>query len=202
MGYENGGILVDKIRKNPHCVLVLDEIEKAHSDIYNILLQVMDNATLTDNMGNIARFNNSILILTSNAGSKEGNAIGFGADNSARISGALKDIFSPEFRGRLDGLIHFNPLSKAEFRKIAQKIFSDINESLKSRGIKITLDCSALNRLSESSGESALGAREIKKTIDSEIKANLSEIIISGKLDKGGEVLVSFAKGEFVLSLK
>lgn len=202
VGYENGGILVDKIRKNPHCVLVLDEIEKAHSDIYNILLQVMDNATLTDNMGNIARFNNSILILTSNAGSKEGNAIGFGADNSARISGALKDIFSPEFRGRLDGLIHFNPLSKVEFRKIAQKIFSDINESLKRRGIKITLDCSALNRLSESSGESALGAREIKKTIDSEIKANLSEIIISGKLDKGGEVLVSFAKGEFVLSLK
>ena len=202
VGYENGGILVDKIRKNPHCVLVLDEIEKAHSDIYNILLQVMDNATLTDNMGNIARFNNAILILTSNAGSKEGNAIGFGADNSTRISGALKDIFSPEFRGRLDGMIHFNPLSNAEFKKIAQKIFSDINESLKTRGIKITLDCSALNRLSQSSGESALGAREIKKTIDSEIKASLSEIIISGKLDKGGEVLVSFAKGEFVLSLK
>ena len=201
VGYENGGILVDKIRKNPHCVLVLDEIEKAHSDIYNILLQVMDNATLTDNMGNIARFNNAILILTSNAGSKEGNAIGFGADNSARISGALKDIFSPEFRGRLDGAIHFNPLSKAEFKKIAQKIISDMNHSLEKRGIKIKLDSSALNRLSASSGESALGAREIKKLVDSEIKSTLSEIIINGKLDKGGEVVVSFAKDKFVLCL-
>ncbi|MGX3045209.1 AAA family ATPase [Helicobacter sp. T3_23-1056] len=201
VGYENGGILVDKIRKNPHCVLVLDEIEKAHSDIYNILLQVMDNATLTDNMGNIARFNNAILILTSNAGSKEGNAIGFSADNSARISGALKDIFSPEFRGRLDGAIYFNPLSKTEFRKITQKIINDMNASLEKRGIKITLDSSALNRLSASSGESALGAREIKKIIDSEIKSTLSEIIISGKLDKGGEVFVRFEKNKFVLSL-
>lgn len=201
VGYENGGILVDKIRKNPHCVLVLDEIEKAHSDIYNILLQVMDNATLTDNMGNIARFNNAILILTSNAGSKEGNAIGFGADNSTRVSGALKDIFSPEFRGRLDGVIYFNPLKTAEFRKIAQKIINDLNETLHSRGIKIMLDSSALNRLSASSVDSALGAREIKKLIDNEIKTNLSEIIISGKLDNGGEVLVSYKKGGFKLEI-
>lgn len=200
VGYENGGILVDKVRKNPHCVLVLDEIEKAHSDIYNILLQVMDNATLTDNMGNVAHFENAILILTSNVGSKEGNAIGFTKDSSLRQNAALKDTFSPEFRGRLDGIIHFNPLTKATYKKIAQKVLSDLNATLATRNIVLKLDSSALNAITNQSFESALGAREIKKLIDTHIKAALSELIIDGKLDSGGLVTIAYIKGAFTLT--
>lgn len=202
VGYENGGILVDKVRKNPHCVLVLDEIEKAHSDIYNILLQVMDNAALTDNMGNVAHFENAILILTSNAGSKEGNAIGFTKDSSLRQNAALKDTFSPEFRGRLDGIIHFNPLTKATYKKIAQKVLSDLNATLATRNIVLKLDSSALNAITNQSFESALGAREIKKLIDTHIKAALSELIIDGKLDSGGLVTIAYIKGAFTLTPK
>lgn len=202
VGYENGGILVDKVRKNPHCVLVLDEIEKAHSDIYNILLQVMDNATLTDNMGNVAHFEHTILILTSNAGSKEGNAIGFTKDSSLRQNAALKDTFSPEFRGRLDGIIHFNPLTKATYKKIAQKVLSDLNATLATRNIVLKLDSSALNAIINQSFESALGAREIKKLIDTHIKAALSELIIDGKLDSGGLVTIAYIKGAFTLTPK
>lgn len=202
VGYENGGILVDKVRKNPHCVLVLDEIEKAHSDIYNILLQVMDNATLTDNMGNVAHFENAILILTSNVGSKEGNAIGFTKDSSLRQNAALKDTFSPEFRGRLDGIIHFNPLTKATYKKIAQKVLSDLNATLATRNIVLKLDSSALNAITNQSFESALGAREIKKLIDTHIKAALSELIIDGKLDSGGLVTIAYIKGAFTLTPK
>ncbi|WP_304209985.1 AAA family ATPase [Helicobacter canis] len=202
VGYENGGILVDKVRKNPHCVLVLDEIEKAHSDIYNILLQVMDNATLTDNMGNVAHFENAILILTSNVGSKEGNAIGFTKDSSLRQNAALKDTFSPEFRGRLDGIIHFNPLTKATYKKIAQKVLSDLNATLATRNIVLKLDSSALNAIINQSFESALGAREIKKLIDTHIKAALSELIIDGKLDSGGLVTIAYIKGAFTLTPK
>lgn len=202
VGYENGGILVDKVRKNPHCVLVLDEIEKAHSDIYNILLQVMDNAALTDNMGNVAHFENAILILTSNVGSKEGNAIGFTKDSSLRQNAALKDTFSPEFRGRLDGIIHFNPLTKATYKKIAQKVLSDLNATLATRNIVLKLDSSALNAITNQSFESALGAREIKKLIDTHIKAALSELIIDGKLDSGGLVTIAYIKGAFTLTPK
>lgn len=202
VGYENGGILVDKVRKNPHCVLVLDEIEKAHSDIYNILLQVMDNATLTDNMGNVAHFENAILILTSNVGSKEGNAIGFTKDSSLRQNAALKDTFSPEFRGRLDGIIHFSPLTKATYKKIAQKVLSDLNTTLATRNIVLKLDSSALNAITNQSFESALGAREIKKLIDTHIKAALSELIIDGKLDSGGLVTIAYIKGAFTLTPK
>lgn len=202
VGYENGGILVDKVRKNPHCVLVLDEIEKAHSDIYNILLQVMDNATLTDNMGNVAHFEHTILILTSNAGSKEGNAIGFTKDSSLRQNAALKDTFSPEFRGRLDAIVHFKPLDKAAFKQIAQKVLSDMNAQLHARNIELKLESSALNAIINQSFESALGAREIKKLIDTHIKAALSELIIDGKLDSGGLVTIAYIKGAFTLTPK
>lgn len=202
VGYENGGILVDKVRKNPHCVLVLDEIEKAHSDIYNILLQVMDNATLTDNMGNVAHFENTILILTSNVGSKDGNAIGFTKDSSLRQNAALKDTFSPEFRGRLDGIIHFSPLTKATYKKIAQKVLNDLNTTLATRHIVLKLESSALNAITNQSFESALGAREIKKLIDTHIKAALSELIIDGRLDSGGLVWIDYSNGAFTLTPK
>lgn len=202
VGYENGGILVDKVRKNPHCVLVLDEIEKAHSDIYNILLQVMDNATLTDNMGNVAHFENTILILTSNVGSKDGNAIGFTKDSSLRQNAALKDTFSPEFRGRLDGIIHFSPLTKATYKKIAQKVLNDLNATLATRHIVLKLESSALNAITNQSFESALGAREIKKLIDTHIKAALSELIIDGRLDSGGLVWIDYSNGAFTLTPK
>lgn len=202
VGYENGGILVDKVRKNPHCVLVLDEIEKAHSDIYNILLQVMDNATLTDNMGNVAHFENAILILTSNVGSKDGNAIGFTKDNTLRQNTALKDTFSPEFRGRLDAIIYFNPLTRATYKKIAQKVIDDMNAHLRRRDITLVLDTSAIRSLVEQSFDSALGAREIKHLIDTHVRAALSELIIDGELEHGGVVHVGYTDSHFTLTKK
>lgn len=202
VGFEQGGLLVDAVRKNPYCVLLLDEIEKAHSDIYNILLQVMDNATLTDNMGNVAHFEHTILILTSNAGSKEGNAIGFTKDSSLRQESAIKDIFSPEFRGRLDAIVHFKPLDKAAFKQIAQKVLSDMNSQLHARNIELKLESSALNAIINQSFESALGAREIKKIINTHIKSALSDLIINGELDNGGVVSIAYKQNHFVLTPK
>lgn len=186
VGYEEGGLLINKIRINPHCVLLLDEIEKAHSDVYNILLQIMDSATLTDNQNNKADFKNVILIMTSNAGSKEGNALGFIDTSENRINMAINDTFSPEFRSRLDAIISFMPLGVKELQKIAQKYINDLNETLKEKHITLKLSKKAAHFIAQQSINKALGAREIKKTIDSTIKLPLSNAMLFGELRKGG----------------
>ena len=191
VGFEQGGLLVDSIRKHPYCVLLLDEIEKAHSDIYNVLLQVLDSASLTDNAGNRADFKNVIVIMTSNAGSKEGNTLGFNADNKGRSEGAIKHLFSPEFRSRLDGVVHFSALGVEEYRLIAQKYLEDLNENLASKYIELLPDSKALQYLANQSVDNALGAREIRRLIDTQIKLPLSDEILFGKLKKGGKVKIT-----------
>lgn len=176
VGYEQGGLLVDKIRRTPHCVLLLDEIEKAHPDVYNLLLQVMDGAVLSDNLGNKADFKNVILILTSNAGSGDLKPIGFGSKQ--KESRVLKEIFSPEFRSRLDAIIQFNPLGISEMKKIAKKYIDQINTQIKSKNIALKIDKKALDFVANLALDPSLGAREIYKVIDRDIKADLSEYIL------------------------
>ena len=191
VGFEQGGLLVDSIRKNPYCVLLLDEIEKAHSDIYNVLLQVLDSASLTDNAGNRADFKNVIVIMTSNAGSKEGNTLGFNMDNKGKSEGAIKNLFSPEFRSRLDGVVHFSALGVKEYKLIAKKFLDDLNAQLSEKKITLLPQPSALDFLATRSVDNDLGAREIKRLIDFQVKQPLSEEILFGKLKRGGKVKIS-----------
>lgn len=194
VGFEQGGLLVDAVRKDSHCVLLLDEIEKAHSSIFNVLLQIFDNATLTDNSGNKADFKNVLIVMTSNVGQNEIATLGFSDTNNAMKStkdSALKEIFSPEFRNRLDAIIHFNPLSHLHLRKIIDKQIADLNATLK--GIKIKLDANAKRYLLDLNFDTSLGAREIERIIDREIKIPLSEIILFSKCEDS-TILVSIAK--------
>lgn len=202
VGFEQGGLLIDAIKKHPHCVLLLDEIEKAHSDVYNILLQVMDNAMLTDNSGNKADFKNVILIMTSNVGSKEANVLGFNKIEGTKHEKALKDVFSPEFRSRLDGVIAFDHLGKKEFEKIANKYIQDINMTLKEKNIVLDIDNKALSNIASRGIDNALGAREIRRIIENEIKRKLSDEILFGKLKNGGSVKVTTSKDGLKLNFK
>lgn len=191
VGFEQGGLLVDAIRKTPHCVLLLDEIEKAHADIYNILLQILDSASLTDNAGNRADFKNVIIIMTSNAGSKEANVLGFNADMSSKNDTAIKHLFSPELRSRIDCVIHFNALGIKEYFLIAKKYINDLAQSLKERQINLSITNKALHQLATQSIDKALGAREIRRIIDTHIKLALSDEILFGQLKKGGNVKIT-----------
>lgn len=188
VGFEEGGLLVEAIRKDSHCCLLLDEIEKAHSSIYNLLLQIFDSATLTDNSGNKADFKNVIIIMTSNVGQGELPTLGFNNDKSAR-DGALKEIFSPEFRNRLDCVIKFNPLQTTHLRQIVNKQIADLNLQLK--GIHIQLDSKAVDYLLNLDFDKTLGAREIERIIDREIKIPLSEMIIFGRFAKNRIIQIS-----------
>lgn len=200
VGFEQGGLLVDSIRKSPHCVLLLDEVEKAHHDIYNILLQMLDSASLTDNAGNKADFKNVIVIMTSNAGSQESSTLGFNANMQGKRDMAIKTLFSPELRSRIDSIIHFNALGLKEYTLIAKKYIGNLATSLKERHIEIDIDAKALNYLATQSMDKALGAREMKKIIDSQIKTALSDEILFGALKKGGICHISLKNGLLSLS--
>lgn len=201
VGFEQGGLLVDSVRKNPHCVLLLDEIEKAHQEIYNILLQILDSATLTDSSGNHADFKNVIVIMTSNVGSKEAPTLGFNADMLHKSEQALKSLFSPELRSRIDSVIYFNPLGISEYKLIAKKYLDELVATLKTRQIALRIDSQVVDFLASHSLDKALGAREMKKIIDSEIKLMLSDEILFGKLKKGGYAKISYSSNSG-LSLK
>lgn len=196
VGFEQGGLLVDSIRKQPHCVLLLDEIEKAHQDVYNILLQILDSATLTDNSGNKADFKNVIVIMTSNVGSKESPTLGFNADVRGKAQTAFKQLFSPELRSRIDSVIHFNALGLEEYKRIAEKYINDLAITLRKRGIELSIDDRALHLLATQSVDKELGAREMKKLIDSKIKIVLSDEILFGALKKGGKAHIIKATQE------
>lgn len=191
VGFEQGGLLVDAIRKTPHCVLLLDELEKAHSDIYNILLQILDTASLVDNAGNRADFSNVIVVMTSNAGSKESNTLGFNADMASKSKNAIKQLFSPEIRSRIDCVIHFNPLTLKDLERITNKYISDLALSLKEKKIDLSVESSVLRHIATQSMDKELGAREIRKIIDNQIKLSLSDEILFGKLKHGGKVCIS-----------
>ncbi|MGG7176669.1 ATP-dependent Clp protease ATP-binding subunit ClpA [Clostridium paraputrificum] len=204
VGYEEGGLLTDAIKKNPHCVLLLDEIEKAHNDIFNILLQVMDYATLTDNQGKKTDFRNVILIMTSNAGaSKVGKSlIGFGERNISKdgITDEVKRVFTPEFRNRLSKTVIFNSLDKKMATKIVEKEFRLLSEKLAFKGIELLPSKACINFIEEKGTSEEYGAREISRVINTEIKSLLVDEILFGKLKKGGKCKIDYIDGKIVIN--
>ena len=194
VGYEQGGLLTEMIKKHPHTVLLLDEIEKAHPDIMNILLQVMDGAKLTDNNGVVSDFKNVILIMTSNLGTKEANVMGFNKDTSVKTDNALKSFFSPEFRNRLTATIEFNTLSLETLITIVDREIAKLNTLLNSKKIKIKLSKKAKEYLANEGYDERYGARHIARVIDLKIKEALTDEMLFGKLKKGGSVKVDYKK--------
>lgn len=188
VGFDQGGLLTDAIRKHPYSVLLLDEIEKAHPDVFNILLQVMDNATLTDNAGRRADFRNVILIMTTNAGAREmtGQPIGFTGSKTGRDQKALENLFAPEFRNRLDGTISFQPLAGEVIEKIVDKLIGELQGQLADKKITITLSDAARAWLAKVGYDPDFGARPLRRLIMKEIGDVLAEEILFGSLNKGG----------------
>jgi ATP-dependent Clp protease ATP-binding subunit ClpA len=193
IGFDQGGLMTDGIRKHPHSVLLMDEIEKAHPDLFNILLQVMDHATLTDNNGKKADFRNVILMMTSNAGTREMSAqtIGFGdmhRDTRSKGRKAIEQMFSPEFRNRLDDTIAFNPLSTAIMEKVVDKFMKELNGQLAPKRVHLNYSPALRSWLAQKGYDSRYGARPLARVIQTEIKNRLSDEILFGRLQKGGEL--------------
>ncbi|NLM00378.1 MAG: ATP-dependent Clp protease ATP-binding subunit ClpA [Treponema sp.] len=191
VGFEEGGLLTDAVRKESHAVLLFDEIEKAHSDIYNILLQVMDYASLTDNQGRTADFKNCIIIMTSNAGARDISKplIGFGnrLQSDSAIFEAVEKQFTPEFRNRLDGIIPFAHLPQDIMKNIVQKEISKLNAQLKEKKIELKASDEALSFLAKIGYSQEFGARNISRTVEEHISAPLVDEVLFGKLHKGGK---------------
>ena len=202
VGFEQGGLLTEAIRKHPHCVLLLDEIEKAHPDLMSILLQVMDNAELTDNSGNKADFQNVILIMTSNLGSSEANVMGFAKDESLNENKAIKKFFAPEFRNRLDSIVTFKSLTMDIVSKVVGKFIDDMKLQLVDKKIDIVLSTKAKNELARLGYDKDMGARPLNRVIAREIKDKITDEILFGKLKNGGVVKVDFVKDEFKFEYK
>lgn len=194
VGFEQGGLLSETIKKHPHTVLLLDEIEKAHPDMLNILLQVMDNATLTDNNGTVSDFSHVILIMTSNLGTKEANVMGFTKDTSSKTDNALKNFFSPEFRNRLSAVVEFGPLDLDGLVKIVGIEIDKLNATLESKNIKLAITPKAKEYIANKGYDTRYGARHIARVIDELIKEKLSDEILFGRLKDGGKVKIGLEK--------
>ncbi len=198
VGYEDGGLLTDAIRKSPNCVLLLDEIEKAHQDIYNILLQVMDYARLTDNKGNKADFRNVVLIMTSNAGAQyAGQSIGF--SNSLSRGDAMmkqvKRVFKPEFLNRLSGTVVFHDMNKEMAALILKKKLRELDTKLEAKKVTMTLTAEAFDHLLKEGFTAEYGAREMDRVIAQQLKPMLMREILFGSLRKGGQIVICVKDG-------
>ena len=205
VGYEEGGLLTEEIRKNPHAVLLLDEIEKAHPDIYNILLQVMDYATLTDNQGRKADFRNVILIMTSNAGASRIGKPGIGfveQDIKADVvMEEVKRIFQPEFRNRLNRIVVFRSMSEKMAEQIVDKKLGELQKLLVQKNVKLSVDVKAKGLVKKKGISAEFGAREIERVIQGEIKPLLVDEILFGQLKDGGKCRLTTADGKFKVSI-
>jgi len=216
VGFEQGGLLVDAVRTHPYSVVLLDEIEKAHPDIFNILLQVMDHATLTDNNGRKADFRQVVLIMTSNAGSREMSAgtIGFsdtGVDSGvdarkrasqARSRAAIEKVFSPEFRNRLDAIVSFQPLTPDVMETIVDKFIIQLEEQLAERRIAITLLPDARRHLAVKGFDPVYGARPLARVIQTEVRDRLTDEILFGALENGGTVTIGYNDAELTFTFE
>ena len=203
VGHDQGGLLTEAVIKNPHCVILLDELEKAHSDIYNILLQVMDYGTLTDSTGRKADFRNVTLIMTTNAGVKATtrNSIGFKEQKvEHKADEAIKEVFSPEFRNRLNEIIWFNNLSTDVIGNVVDKFVTQLSVKLEDKNIEIKLTKGAKEWLAENGYDSAMGARPMARLIEEKIKKPLANEILFGQLTKGGKVKVGIEKEELKIT--
>jgi ATP-dependent Clp protease ATP-binding subunit ClpA len=197
VGYDQGGLLTDGVDQHPHCVLLLDEIEKAHPDVFNILLQVMDHGKLTDNNGKQVNFRNVILIMTTNAGASEmqKSAIGFGSTKrTGDDEEAINRIFTPEFRNRLDAIIPFTSLPTPVVHKIVEKFIMQLEAQLAERGITFELSDDAISWIAEKGFDERMGARPLGRVIQEYVKKPLADEVLFGKLKKGGTVKVTLVK--------
>jgi len=204
VGYEEGGLLIDAIRKAPHAVLLLDEIEKAHPDMFSILLQVMDHATLTDSHGRKADFRHVILIMTTNAGARDlsDRRVGFGDSAiGASSRGALERMFMPEFRNRLDAIVTFHVLGTAEIEKVVDKQIDELRAMVIARRVTIELTPEARAFLAEKGFDRAFGARPMARLIERVVKKPLSETLLFGSLSEGGVVRIVVEGGEIRLAV-
>jgi len=205
VGYEEGGLLTEAIRKSPHSVLLFDEIEKAHADIFSTLLQIMDYATLTDNTGKKADFRNVIILMTSNAGAREigRQAIGFGGKemNQDAVFVAVERIFSPEFRNRLDAVINFNALTNEVVLMIVEKAIRDFNKQLQDKGVELEVSEACLAWLASRGYSPEFGAREIARLVQDKIKRFFVDEVLFGSLQQGGKAYADIDQDDVVVKV-
>ncbi|NNL66613.1 MAG: ATP-dependent Clp protease ATP-binding subunit ClpA [Myxococcales bacterium] len=203
VGYDQGGQLVEKIRKQPHAVLLLDEIEKAHQDLFDILLQVMDHATLTDNQGREADFKHVVLVMTSNVGVREMSerAIGFGGGNRGDGSKEVEKLFSPEFRNRLDEVVRFGHLDPEVMGLVVDKFVAELREQLAERKVVLELTPAARGWLGQKGYQPEFGARPLGRVIQTELKDRLTDEVLFGELAKGGKVVADLGDDKLVFRI-
>ncbi len=196
VGFDQGGLMTEAITKHPHCVLLLDEIEKAHPDVFNLLLQVMDHGTLTDNNGRKADFRHVIIVMTTNAGAQEMSrpSIGFlHSDNTSDGMEAIRRIFTPEFRNRLDAVIQFAPLDRLTIERVVDKLIVEVEMQLEQKGVQLSVEDAARSWIAEKGYDAKMGARPMARVIQEHIKRPLAEELLFGSLAGGGQVSVSVA---------
>ena len=203
VGYDQGGQLVEGIRKQPHAVLLLDEIEKAHPDFFDILLQVMDRATLTDSQGREADFRHVVLVMTSNVGTREmtEKAIGFGGGSRSDGIREVERLFSPEFRNRLDDVVRFGHLTPEVMGRVVDKFVVEVREQLAERRVVLELTDAARDWLAEKGYDPDFGARPLARVIETELKDHLADEVLFGSLARGGRVVVDAADGSLVVQI-
>jgi len=205
VGFDQGGLLTDSINKHPHAVLLLDEIEKAHPDVFNLLLQVMDHGTLTDNNGRKADFRNVIIVMTTNAGAEQvaRNSMGFTKqDHSVDDLGAIQKLFTPEFRNRLDAVVRFNKLSKDVIGKIVDKELLEVERQLLEKDVQLQVDADARAWIAEHGYDELMGARPLARLIQEEVKRGLADELLFGELVKGGNVDIGVKDDELYFKIK
>jgi len=204
VGFDQGGLLTDAILKHPHAVLLLDEIEKAHPDVFNLLLQVMDHGTLTDNNGRKSDFRNVIIVMTTNAGAEQMDrtSIGFTRqDHSTDGMEAIRRMFAPEFRNRLDAIIQFKPLDAVTIGHVVDKFIIELEAQLEPKGVTIEVDAAGKDWLAKRGYDPKMGARPMARVIQEHIKRQLAEELLFGRLVNGGHVIVNEQNDELVLEI-
>ena len=202
VGFDQGGLLTEAVTKNPHAVLLLDEVEKAHPDLFNLLLQIMDHGTLTDNNGRKADFRHIVLIMTSNAGAFEmqQNTVGFNPQpRQGEDEAAVKRIFTPEFRNRLDASIGFAPLSEQTILHVVDKMLVELETQLEDKKVELDVTTSAKTWLATHGYDPLMGARPMARLIQEHIKKPLADAILFGKLQKGGIAIVDCKGNKLIL---
>jgi ATP-dependent Clp protease ATP-binding subunit ClpA len=205
VGFDQGGLLTEAVTKQPHCVVLLDEIEKAHPEVFNLLLQVMDHGTLTDNNGRKADFRNVIVIMTTNAGAEDMSraSIGFAhQDHSTDGMEAIKKMFTPEFRNRLDAIIQFGALSREVVKTVVDKFLVELQAQLDEKKIVVEVSEEARDWLAENGYDEKMGARPMARLIKDKLKKPLAEMVLFGELSGGGGVDITVEDGELTISVE
>jgi ATP-dependent Clp protease ATP-binding subunit ClpA len=202
VGFDQGGLLTEAINKNPHAVLLLDEVEKAHPDVFNLLLQVMDHGMLTDTNGRSVDFRNVIIVMTTNAGAQEAGraSIGFQTqDHSTDAMEVIKRVFTPEFRNRLDAIVQFKALDAETIAHVVDKFIIELETQLDPKNVTIDVDPEARVWLAANGYDPYMGARPMARLIQDKLKKPLAEEILFGRLEKGGHVVIKECDGDLVL---